>query len=108
MKIVSLIYTNRINPNVVGELLKEECGFSYFKGTRREKIFQNSLEETTVKVNGFKIEIMYKSIHSYSIAMLIKKLSAFNKDRKITIKKYDTEEKDNINQFLELGKYYFA
>lgn len=107
MEIISLIYTHKINHKEVSDFLEKEYGFFYLKKQRKNEILINRVEESSIKVAKYKVEIMYKSNYLDRIVSLIENLSRFNQNQKIAVKVYKDEERNNIIQLLNMKKYYF-
>ena len=106
MEIISLIYTNKINPRLIGNFLENNCGFCHYKRSRGRDILENSMEGISIIISKFKIEIMYKNDKRNKIACLVEKLSIFNNKHKVSLKIYKVEEKDNIKHSLKMQDYY--
>lgn len=106
MEVVSLIYTKKVKPKAIASFLESKSDFFSLKKKKGDIFFLNTSDESTVRINTFSIDIMYKNIHTEKIALLIRDLSKFNNDKKITLKIYNEKEKDSIKRFLETSNYY--
>ena len=108
MEFLSLIYTKRINKKCIHNMFVNDSEFCLFKKAFNEEIFINSSKSISVKLNNYKVEIMYESRNYDYVASLINKLVNFNGNRSISIKTYNNEEKYNLMKLLKRQKCYFV
>ncbi len=107
MKIISLIYTQRIKRRVIREFLIKECNLFYCKKCNSERFLQNRNSDISIKVNKFNIEIMYRNVVLEEVVNIIEKLIQLNNNQKLSVKSFSSEERNSIMRFSKMQDCYF-
>ena len=108
MKIISLIYTQKIKHRVIGDFLIKECNLFYCKKCKSERFLENRHSDISIKVNKFNVEIMYRDAVIEEVINIIQKLTQLNNNQKLSIKSYNNEERNNIMRFNKMQEFYFV
>lgn len=107
MNILSLIYTKKISKDNWNDFFINKKKFNLQKRTFRSAFFANELDDILIKVEPYKVEIMYTSAKIENLICLLNELISLNDKKRVSIKIYNRKEKSKLMQLLNATTCYF-